>query len=253
MRVVSLSPAITEILAALGKGNLLVLRDQFSDFPESVRSVPSLRGHTAVEVSDVANAKPDLVCTSTVIQEKLAADLRARNVPVVHFATKTLQGIYESIEHMGVLVQAEEEAKKLIARLKEDLREMGKCTKLLSRKARVYVEEWPNPPMVSGNWVPELITLAGGQSFPIEPGTLSREVLLGEMTRFDPDFIVLSWCGAGERVDRDIVAKRPGWSELRAVRNGSIRVIDDSFLNRPGPRVIEGVRRLYGWCFEALH
>lgn len=107
--------------------------------------------------------------------------------------------------------------------------------------------------MVSGNWVPEIIRIAGGQSFPIKDGELSHEVTLDQVAAFNPDLIVISWCGAGNLADKEILLKREGWGNLRAVQSGHVRVIDDSLLNRPGPRLVEGAQRIYGWLFEQLH
>lgn len=150
---------------------------------------------------------------------------------------------------------------------------MKKVSALFHRRKKVYVEEWPafakaspggpdsvdatekewSLPMVSGNWVPELVRLSGGEPFPLPPGALSREVTLEEAAAFDPDLIVISWCGAGALADPSLLLRRPEWDRLRAVREKSVRVIDDSLLNRPGPRLVEGARHLYGWLFELLH
>lgn len=107
--------------------------------------------------------------------------------------------------------------------------------------------------MASGNWVPEVARFAGCEQFPLQNGDLSREVTLEEVRQYDPDMIIISWCGAGLLADPAILEQREGWNELRALRDGNIRVIDDSYLNRPGPRLVEGARHLYGWSFELLH
>lgn len=111
----------------------------------------------------------------------------------------------------------------------------------------------PRVPFASGNWVPELAKIAGGTQFPVPAGELSRAVTLEEVAQYDPDLIVISWCGAGSLGDRDLLLQRPGWDRLRAVQSGHVRVIDDSLLNRPGPRLVAGAQRLYGWMFEVLH
>ena len=122
-----------------------------------------------------------------------------------------------------------------------------------ARIVRLYIEEWHNPPYASGNWVPELARIAGCMQFPVEPGALSPQVTLEQVAAFDPEMIVVSWCGAGALADRKLLMERPGWDALRAVQSRNVRVIDDSLLNRPGPRLIEGAQHLYGWAFEMLH
>jgi iron complex transport system substrate-binding protein len=98
--------------------------------------------------------------------------------------------------------------------------------------------------MASGNWVPELVAIAGGEEGIAETGKPSAAYDFDRLRAFDPDLIVCHWCGFGERGDAARVAERPGWDALRAVREGRIAFLDDSLLNRPGPRVVEGARAL---------
>lgn len=253
MRVASLSPAATEILFRLGKGKEIVCTDQFSNFPEETRGIPHLKDHQKVRIVDVQEYKPDLVLTATVIQKQLSDMLRSAELPVVHQDPRTMSAIYEDIKALGILVQAEKEAQALVDWMKKEFTAVQLKVKLLPSKAKVYVEEWHVPPMASGNWVPEIVTLSGGIPFPIKPGELSREVTLAEVQAFDPDLIVISWCGAGHLADKNLFMNREGWDVLRAVQNGKVKVIDDSLLNRPGPRLTEGAKMLYGWIFEMLH
>jgi iron complex transport system substrate-binding protein len=253
MRIASLSPAATEILFALGKGTDIVCVDQFSNFPEEAQSIAHLRDHQAVKPEAVRAFRPDIVFTGTVVQRQLAADLNVAGLPVMHFDPRTIAGIEEQIRGIGTVLDCEDSADMLITRMRAELAAVRQKAKLLPRKARVYIEEWHLPPMVSGNWVPELIAIAGAQSFPIRLGELSREVTFADVQTFDPDLIVLSWCGAGTLADPQIFLKRQGWVELRAARKGRVIVLDDSLFNRPGPRVCEGARRLYAELFEMLH
>lgn len=253
MRVASLSPAATEILFRLGKGKDIVCVDQFSNYPEETRGIPHLRDHQKIRVADVGEHAPGLVLTATVIQKQLSDMLKAAELPVVHQDPRTLNAIYEDIKALGILAQAEKEAGELVAWMKKEFAAVQQKARLLPRKAKVYIEEWHLPPMASGNWVPEVVSIAGGIAFPIKPGELSREVTFAEVQAFDPDLIVISWCGAGHLADKNLLLNREGWGDLRAVRDKRVRVIDDSLPNRPGPRLTEGAKILYGWIFEILH
>jgi iron complex transport system substrate-binding protein len=253
VKIASLSPAATEILCALGAKSSIVCTDQFSNFPEEVKNIPHLRDHQTIRPQDIAAYEPDVILTATVIQEKLAAELKSRKLPVLHQDIRTYEQVLDSIRAIGVLVEREDAANALIANMKREWDLLKSRAKLLPRKAKVYVEEWHQPPMVSGNWVPELIRSAGAIPFPIDDGELSHEVSLDDVRTFDPDLIVISWCGAGLLADKKILIERAGWQELRAVKEGNVRVIDDSLLNRPGPRLINGAQNIYGWLFELLH
>ncbi len=253
MRIASLSPAVTEILFALGVADQLVCVDQFSDFPEEARDLPRLMGHQRVDLERLRAHKPDVVFTSTVVQAVLAAQLATEGFSVVHRDPRRLSDVHATIRELGTFVDRSAEAHALSERMRLDLAATEKLGKLLPPRMRIYIEEWHAPPMASGNWVPELAKAAGGEAFPIPAGELSRAVTLDEVTRFDPDVIVISWCGAGRLADKALLTGRPGWEALRAVRENSVFVVDDSLLNRPGPRVIEGAKRLYGLLFQRMH
>ncbi len=182
----------------------------------------------------------------------------------------------DGIRHLGTIFDRPEEANTLVLNMQQKLNDVKKKASLLPKKLKVYIEEWPPSALpgraspfakasgdktagkptndkVSGNWVQELIKMSVGESFPMAKDSLSREISLLELTGFDADMMVISWCGAGELVDISTIEKREQWKELRFVREQKIRVIDDSLLNRPGPRIVEGAQHLYGWLFEALH
>ena len=267
LRIASLSPAATEILFRLqpslasselrpasGSGeHVIVCVDQFSNFPDEAKKIPHVRGHQEVGADDLLTFAPEVVITGTVIQQKLSEELRSADFAVIHQDPRTISAIYESIRQLGTILERPTEAENLVLEMQQGFNEVRQRSRLLHRKLKVYVEEWHQPPMVSGNWVPEVIRIAGGESFPINDGDLSHEVSLQEVTAFDPDLIIISWCGAGNLADKKILLNRDGWGSLRAVNDDHVRVIDDSLLNRPGPRLVEGAQRLYSWLFEMLH
>ncbi len=262
MRIASLSPAATEILFALGMGKDIVCTDQFSNFPDDAKAIAHLRDHQKVDPASLREFAPDIVFTGTVIQQKLAEQLRGAGFSVIFQDPRTIHDIYESIRQIGTIVSAEPQAEALVLSMQQGFNAVKKKATLLPSHPKVYVEEWPalagqsgrhQSPMASGNWVPETVRLAGGIPFPIPPGQLSREVTLQEVAAFDPDLAVISWCGAGALADKNIFLERKGWENLRVIRENRVRVIDDSLLNRPGPRLVEGAQRLYGWVFEMLH
>ena len=207
----------------------------------------------------------DIVFTCTVIQEKLAAQLRAEGFSVVHQDPRTINAIYEMIRNLGVILDCRDRAEALVLSMQQGFNDVKRKAALLSKKLRVYIEEWPDfapsasssgrheLPYVSGNWVPEVARIAGVQQFPVQAGSLSPEVTLEQVAAWDPDMIVISWCGAGNLAEKKLLLDRPGWDILRAVQAGAVKVIDDSLLNRPGPRLVDGARHIYGWAFEMLH
>jgi iron complex transport system substrate-binding protein len=253
MRIASLSPATTEILFALGRASNIVCVDQFSNFPDGAKAIPHLHGHEKIDPEELRAFAPDIVLTETVVQAKLADVLRSAGFAVTHHDPRTLRDIEEGIRALGALFDAAREAEALVLRMRQGLNAVEKKARLLPKRPRVYVEEWHDPPFVSGNWVPEIVRAAGGEPFPLAHGSLSCLVTLEEVLAFDPSLLVISWCGAGTLAPAKLLLDRPGWDQLQAVQENRVRVIDDSFLNRPGPRLVEGANRIYGWLFEMLH
>lgn len=276
MRIASLSPAVTEILFAMEQQKNIVCTDQFSDFPDASKTIPHLKDHQKIDSDALREFNPEVVFTSTLVQEKLAKKLKEEGFGVIYQDPRSIPEIYESIREIGVILGCEPRAHALIETVQQSFNDTKRKAGLLHHKAKVYVEEWHNPPMVSGNWVPELVKIAGGIPFDIRSpqresgiknqessaGLLtrgdgknppSREVSLQEIQAFDPDLIVLSICGAGSVASKELLTGRAGWSDLRAVKENHLFVIDDSLLNRPGPRLTEGTKRLFGWMFQVLH
>lgn len=301
MRIASLSPAVTEILFALGIGEQIVCTDQFSNFPEEAKAIPHVRDMIKIDPEEIRTFQPEIVFLGTSIQTKLAHILRAEGFSVVHDDPRTIADIYAWIRSIGTIVDRGREAEDLVLRMQKGFNEVKKKAAVMRKNAsrrdgtpcRLYIEEWPafapcggasagkhDLPFTSGNWVPEIARIAGGEQMPIpipkddggrdgtlcrlhQEGRLSVPVTLEEVEAWNPDLIVISWCGAGTLAPKELLLNRPGpvprslggggWDRLTAIQKGHVRVIDDSLLNRPGPRLVEGAQRLYGWMFEMLH
>lgn len=253
VRIASLSPAVTEILCAFELHDSLVCVDQFSNYPPEVADVPHVKDHMNISPQQLLEYEPELVFTSTVIQKELRDRLTAQGFSVVHQDPRTINAIYESVRQLGMMLQCEDKAAEVVLGMQRGFKDIKRKAAQLPRRPRVYIEEWHDPPFASGNWVPEVAHIAGTEQFPVGAGELSAKVTLEQVREFDPDIVVLSYCGAGMHVDKELCTERGGWETLRAVLEGNVRVIDDAFLNRPGPRLIEGARRIYGWAFELLH
>ena len=263
MRIASLSPAVTEILFALEQQKNIVCTDHFSDFPDVAKAIPHLKDHQKINSEELREYSPEVVFTSTLVQAKLAEELRQKDFGVVHQDPRSIAEIYASIREIGIILSCEARAHALIQTMTQGFNDTKRKSAMFSRKPTVYVEEWHNPPMVSGNWVPEVVRIAGGIPLAMknEQSTVnnggknlpSREVSLHEVQAFDPDLIVLSICGAGNVAKKELLTDRVGWHELRAVKQNHVFVIDDSLLNRPGPRLVEGAKRIFGWNFQVMH
>ena len=197
----------------MGIGKQIVCTDQFSNFPEEAKAIPHVQDHVKVNLEELQQYKPEAIFTSTVIQQALATMMKTAGLPSIHQDPRTIEAIYETIREIGMIVDREPQAKELIARMHKGFQEVKKKAKVMRegrdvRIARLYIEEWPavahttgashfalgasrdrmvgkhDLPYASGNWVPEIARIAGGEQFPVAPGALSPEVTLEEVERW---------------------------------------------------------------------
>lgn len=237
MELVSLAPSNTEIIYSLGLQDRLEATTSLCDYPEEAREKKSIGGWTSgIDFEKIREMEPDIVVTSDSLQDKAVEQLEG--LEVLHLTPQTLEEVYRSIEKMGERLDAEEEAEEIVEEMREGLEDIE-----VEGNPRVYCEEWMDPPMASGNWIPGLINKIEGKSF-LEEGERSREFDLEDLKKFDPEYIFLNVCGAGENIDTKEVMERPEWRDITAVEKGNVFVIDDALLNRPGPRLVEGARKM---------
>jgi len=239
MRLVSLAPSATATLAAMGAGAGLVGATFHCDLDAvDAREEPERVGGWLNPAYDrVAELDPDLVLTSDALQRDIRDELEARGLPVFHHEPGTLEEAIEGFATLGDAVGATEAGERLAMNARERL-ERVRATVAEKPTPTVYCEEWSDPPMVAGNWVPEAVEAAGGEYPFAEPGERSREVSAAEVEAADPEHVVLHLCGHGETVDPETFRAR-GWAP-----DAAVHVVDDATLNQPSPRLLDGIERL---------
>jgi iron complex transport system substrate-binding protein len=280
MRIISLVPNGTEILFALGAGDLVVGVSHECDYPAEARTRPLLTGSalppgmSAAEVDAAVSAQvgsglslytldeariaelaPDVIVTQqlcpvcAVSTEQVGGAVRPlpRCPELVSLDPRTLGEVFADIRRVGEVTGRAAEAEALLADL--DRRLAAVRGRIAGRPhPRVLALEWLDPPFAGGHWVPEMITLAGGIDIFGEPGGHSARLTWDQVTAADPDVIVVMPCGfdeAGAREQIATVAGRPEWRALRAVREAQVYPVDaNGCFSRPGPRLVDGVERL---------
>ncbi|EMA61940.1 cobalamin-binding protein [Halorubrum lipolyticum] len=244
-RLVSLAPSATATVAALGAAEALVGVTHHCDPPadagaaHDAGSPAPVGGWLNPNLGRVADLDPDAVLTSDGLQSDLADDCRARGLPVRHREPATLDEAIATFAARGADVGRPEAGERLAAAARERLDRVADAVADRSRPT-VYCEEWSDPPMAAGNWVPDAVRAAGGRYPFVDPGERSREVDLASVEAADPDHVVVHVCGHGDRIDPATVEGRD-WAV-----DAPVHVIDDSLLNQPSPALIDGVERLAG-------
>jgi iron complex transport system substrate-binding protein len=174
----------------------------------------------------------------------------------MHQDPRRLDEVWDSARELGLALGKEEQAQKAVDACLFRWQALAARAQGKSRP-RVYVEEWHDPPTASGNWVPELVRAAGGEPWDLlEPGRLSEKIGWEEMLEFCPQMVVHSICGLSTAYDPAKFKSLEGYERLDASVQGFLFSVDDSLLNVPSPRLIDGlelVQDLIGECFWGWH
>jgi len=250
VRIVSHTCSNTEIVCALGAGRQLVGVDADSDYPvEVVTPLPKLGRDLELDVAQVEALRPDLVLTSLTVpgHERIVEALKQAKLPVLVIDPIGLDGVYDSIAQVAEALGLLNRGRSLIAQMQADMPPVEPR----GARPKVLVEWWPKPVIAPArlSWVNELLRLAGGVNPFEDRDGKSAEVSDADVQAAAPDAVVMSWCGVKEdKYRRDVVERRPGWSNVPAVKHGRIFPVTEAYLGRPGPRLVEGYRALKEIC-----
>ncbi len=285
-RLVSLLPSTTEIVHALGRGEDLVGRSHECDHPEGVEQLPIvtepkvwLGGNSAAidaQVRDILEQAlsvykvhgdvlrelaPDVVltqqqcevCAVSAEEVQQAVDLHLDgHAEVVALEPNALDDVLGDILRVADALDVRPRGESLVAELAARLDALAGRARSLPRR-RVLTLEWIDPPMAAGNWMPELLRIAGGEELFGRAGHHSPWLDWERVQEADPDVIIVLPCGfdlARTREEAKALTDLEGWADLRAVRDAQVFLTDGHrFFNRPGPRLVESTEILA----EILH
>ncbi len=286
-RIVSLLPSATEIVCTLGAEHFLVGRSHECDFPEVIRHLPVLTRarldsakpsgdihrqvgeliSNALSIYDVDTAqlralKPDLIITQAQCNvcavsvddlEKALSEWTGAKPAVLSLSPRRLVDIWDDMRRVAEALGIEDLGRSAIKPLKTRCVDVIEKVAAMKKRPGVVCVEWLNPLMAAGNWVPELVDLAGGRDLLGDAGKHSAWIAWEAVVKADPDVLYLMPCGFDiSRTLRELPALtgRKGWSDLRAVRNHRVFVADgNACFNRPGPRIVDSLEILA----ETLH
>lgn len=281
-RIVSLLPSCTEIVCALGLGERLVGRSHECDYPPSVRRLPVctqpkldvalssreidrqvkdlLREAVSVYWIDVERLKelrPDIILTQSQcevcavslkeVEEAVGAWLGAKP-QILSLSPQTLTGVWDDIRRVAETLGVAGRGKDLLKKLKNRCVDVIEKVCAVERRPSVACIEWIEPLMAAGNWVPDLVDLAGGLDLFGEAGKHSPWLNWEAVREHDPEVIVVMPCGfdlARTRQEMPALTRKADWSKLRAVESGRVCLADgNQYFNRPGPRLVESLEIL---------
>lgn len=241
-RIASLQPSATVILAAIGELARVVACTKYC-----ADVVPEIVSQQCVILSDswtanseqIISANPDLVIASVPYQEKAVIEILKSGTRFLGFAPKTLADIYMDIAIIAGTVDASAAGNDVIEAMRKQIEQFRMRTAGLPRP-RVFCEEWGKPLIASQAWVAELVDAAGGEFL----GAPGKQIPAEEVAHLDPDVLIASWCGAGDRVPLEKIVADRQWQRTCAARTSRIFCIRDEYLNTPAPTLLHGLEAL---------
>ncbi|MEN0056028.1 MAG: cobalamin-binding protein [Mucilaginibacter sp.] len=281
-KIVSLLPSATEIVCALGLEDNLVGRSHECDYPASVQQLPvcteanfpdnlssrqidvkvkeiladALSVYT-VKREQIKQLAPDVVitqdqcevCAVSLAEVELALDnYLDKKARIVSLQPNSLDDVFSDIITIAKALNVPEAGADLLERLTERVDIIKHKLKFSDSKPTVACIEWLDPLMVSGNWVPGLVNIAGGTPVLAQDGKHSPYVQWSDIQEQNPEFIVVMPCGFSiERTlkEIDILMQLPGFADLKAIKNNQLFIADGNhYFNRPGPRIVDSIEIL---------
>ncbi len=248
-RIVSLAPNLSEILFAIGAGSQEVGRDDFSDYPPEVKSIPSVGGSMGkLNPEAIVSLKPDLVLATDINTADQVQSLQKLGLTVYMLPNpNNLSEMYTNLETVAKLAGRQAEAAKLIDSLKKRVAAVDSKIAGVKERPLVYYEldaTDPNAPYTAGpgSFVDQLIQEAGGKNVGSILKDQWAQISVEQLLVQNPDIIILGDNAYGVTVDS--IKQRAGWSNIKAVQDGKIFTFDDNTVSRPGPRLVDGLETM---------
>lgn len=244
--IVSLSPSMTEILFAIGAGDQVIGRDDFSLFPEEALEVPSVGSMWGeLPTETILALEPDLVVAAQIVAEEQILALKELGLQVYwQINPADFEGLYTNLAALGAITGHVEETETLIAELDARVKTVQEKVDPISYAPSVFYEldaTDPSNPWTtgSGTFIDYIISMAGGSNAASALQGEYTQISAEELIAVNPQVILLADAIYGITVEE--VATRPGWDVITAVQNNAIYPIDPNMMSVPGPRLVDAL------------
>ena len=282
LRLISFLPAATEMVFALGAGDLLAGVSHECDFPPEARTKPvvvkpalpletmTLREIDAAVARQIGSGKslhevderlleqiaPTHILTQQLCQvcapsgNEITQALAALPVKpqILWFSPHGIEEIFDNMRELGVAIGKSAVAESWAAATRAHLQRIADAARMAKYRPRVFCLEWVDPYYCCGHWVPEMVEIAGGEDALGRRGKDSVRVPWADIEKWSPEILIISPCGFDTEkavVQAEQLLRQPGWSDLPAVRNDRVYAVDaNAYFARPGPRIVDGVELL---------
>ncbi|MBX3347601.1 MAG: cobalamin-binding protein [Nitrospira sp.] len=243
-RVVSLAPSITEMLFALGLGEQIVGVTEFCDYPAGAKSKAKV-GYANPNIETIIGLQPDMVLApKDFLRPDLQLKLEQLKIPVFVLDAKTLEDIPLQMHTLGEMFEKTSAANDVTQRIRQRMTELKLKVETLPAKRVLYVLN--SQPLISvgpGSFIHQMIGLAGGVNVAAQAGVAYPRLSMETVLKEDPEVLIFP-SGEVETVPRSEQQQWRRWDSLSAVKRQRFHEVSSNLLNRPGPRVIEGLEQL---------
>lgn len=256
-RIVSTSPSETEILFALGLDDQIVGVSDYADYPEAALEKETVGGVVDPNAEAIIALEPDLVIGGISMSDDVAEKLSNLDLVTYKNDGQNLEEILDNILKIGQVVNAQAEANELVAEMQADIDEVKEAVAEVddADKKKVYLEFTPGWTVGSGEFLDELITIAGGINVAAELdgwAEVNEEKIIEE----DPDVILFAKDAVDFETEQplaEIIKERSGWEEITAIEEGRLVGIDENIVSRIGPRVTDALKQFAEAIYPELY
>ncbi|WNQ10235.1 ABC transporter substrate-binding protein [Paenibacillus aurantius] len=237
-RVTTLVPSETEIVFAIGAGDKIAGVDKFSDYPAEAKSKPQI-GDMNANLEALLATKPDLVLASASMNKKTVDQLRELKIKVFASDPKTVDEVMDKITTVGKIMNMADGAKKVTDKMREEKQKVTDAVKNAPKK-KVYMEFSPGWTVGKGEFMDELVSLAGGDNVAHEQAGWNK-IDPEKIIKSNPEVILYAKGESGMSSILDEIKKRPGFEAIDAMKNNKVYAIDSNKVARVGPRLTEAL------------
>lgn len=242
-KIISLSPACTEILFAIGSGDEVVGVTNYCDHPEATQEKPKVGDFEKPNLELIISSKPDVIFTATGIQLDFVQQLEDLGIKVVTLDAVHVNEVLHNIILAGQVTGRAEEAQAVVAGLEQRIARVKDIVEeKVTNKPAVFFEVWDDPLMTAGpdSFIDDLINIAGGINVAGDAQKRYANYNLEVLITKDPDLYIIN----DHAHTPEDIKKRPGFEGLRAVQNDNVYTIVDDLVTLPGPRLVDGLEEM---------